>query len=110
LTDLHLYSTSVSGAPSIASNTAMRQYYYQGCGLSQANVDAILLSVYNRRAAFTYATPALNVGGTNAAPSGVYQDGDPPTTGLEYVFELATDPEAEGFNKWTIAWNGGSAP
>ena len=104
LANLQLYSTSVSGAPSIASNTAMRQYYYHTCGLSQANVDAILLSVYNRRAAFTYATPALQVGGTNAAPSGVYQDGDPPTTGKEYAFEIVNDPETEGFKKWTVTF------
>jgi len=101
---LRLDNTSVSGTPNIASNTAMRQYYYHTCGLSQANVDAILLSVYNRRAAFTYATPALQVGGTNAAPSGVYQDGDPPTTGKEYAFEIVNDPETEGFKKWTVTF------
>ena len=107
---LRCYSSGISGTPVISSNTAMREYYYQDCGLIQANVNAILLGIYNRRAAFAYATPGLNVGGTNDAPSGVYQDATPPTTGLEYVYKLANDPDAEGFNKWTITYTGGVAP
>jgi len=104
LIQLFIQSTSVSGTPDISGNTSMQNYRYQDCALIQANVDAILLSVYTRRAAFTNAAPALNVGGTNAAPSGVYADEDPPVTGKGIAFELVNDPEAEGFNKWAITF------
>jgi hypothetical protein len=110
MTHLYLYGNSFSGDPDISSNTAMRDYRIDDNGLIEADVDAILLGIYTRRAAFTFATPALKVGGTNATPSGIYQDGDPPTTGLEYVFEIANDPEAEGFNTWSVTYNGGTAP
>ena len=102
LTNLRLYNTTVSGDPDISSNTAMRDYRYQDCGLAQADVDAVLQGIYNRRASFTYATPALNIGGTNAAPGGVYQPACPPGTGNEYRFELVNDSCGDGFNKWTI--------
>lgn len=110
LQEFRIYSTSVSNAPDVSGATNLRIYYYQDCGLSQAHVDAVCQSIYTNRAVFTYATPSLNVGGTNAAPSGTYQDGDPPTTGLEYIYEIANDPETEGFNTWSVTWNGGSAP
>jgi len=99
---LRLYTTSISGTPDISANTLMRQYSYQGCGLSQANVDAILLSVYDRRMAFTYATPALTIDSTNAAPGGIYQAQCPPTTGKEYKYELINDSCGDGFNKWAV--------
>jgi len=101
---LFLYVNSFSGTPNINSNTEMRQYYYQGNALTQANVDAVLLSIYNRRMAFTWATPKLNVGGTNLAPSGIYQAMCPPTTGKEYAFELVNDSCGDGFNKWTVTF------
>ena len=88
----------------MTSAVALRDYQYQNCGLAQADCDAVALGIYNRRASFTYATPTLNIGGTNAAPSGIYQDGDPPTTGKEYIYEIANDPETEGFNKWTVTY------
>ena len=106
---LGLSETTASKSPGLGSAAALRTYNYNDCGLSQADVDAVLLAVYTRRAAFTYATPDLDIS-ANAAPSGAYADEDPPTTGLGYCFELANDPELEGFNVWTIAWNGGSAP
>lgn len=110
LVNFRIFNTGVSGAPSTASAQAIIQYQYQNCSLSQADVDAVVQSIYDRRASFTAATPALNIGGTNATPSGTYQDGDPPTTGLEYVYEIANDPETEGFNTWTVTYNGGTAP
>ena len=51
---------------------------------------------------FTEAAPAGNIGGTNATPGGVYQNANPPTTGLEYKHVLVNDGNAEGFDKW--AW------
>jgi hypothetical protein len=76
--------------------------YLQDCGLLQARVNNVLADLYANRAGFTYATPAANLSGTNAAPSGTYADEDPPTTGQGYRYELENDPEAEGFNTWTI--------
>jgi hypothetical protein len=114
LANLYLSGTSVEGAPVMTSAVALRDFRYQNCGLLEADVDAVLAAIYARRASFTYATPALNVGGDggtiNEAPSGVYQDADPPSDGLEYVYELANDPESEGFNTWVITYNGGVAP
>jgi hypothetical protein len=107
LVNFRVNSTSVSGAPSVASAVALGDYQYQDCGLAQATVDAIAQGIYTRRSAFTNATPALNIGGTNAAPGGVYQDGDPPATGKEYLYEIINDPETEGFNKWTCTVTGG---
>ena len=104
LVNFYVYTTSVSGSPILTSAVSLRQFQLQNCALPQATVDAIALAVYNRRAAFTDATPNLNIGGTNSAPSGIYQDGDPPTTGKEYIYELVVDPEIEGFKKWTVTY------
>jgi len=104
LTHLHLLNTNVSGTPDISGNTAMQQYYYHNCNLTQANVDAVLLGVYNRRMAFTFATPTLLIHGTNAAPSGVYGAMCPPTTGKEYAFELVNDSCGDGFITWTVTF------
>jgi len=111
---LYINSTSFSNVPLLGTATSLRKADYDDLSLSQAEVDAVLLDMYTNWATFTYATPALDIGGTggtiNAAPSGTYQDGDPPTTGLEYVYELANDPETTGNETWTIVYNGGSAP
>ena len=99
---LYLYATNLSGTPDISANTAMDDYRYDDCALIQANVDAVLFSIYNRRMAFTSLTPALNIGGTNAAPSGIYQYAAVPSTGQEYHYALENDDDGEGFNTWTI--------
>jgi Leucine-rich repeat (LRR) protein len=109
LTELYLYDTGVSQG-TIGTMTAITVCRVQDCGWTEAAVDALLADMYAERANFTDGTPELNIGGTNAAPSGTYQDGDPPTTGLEYVYEVVNDPEAEGFNTWSITYSGGSAP
>jgi len=105
LTYLYLIGSSFSGAPDMSTCVGIRTFNYQSNNLPQVDVDATLLGIYTNRALFTYATPTLNIGGTNSAPSGIYQDGDPPTTGNEYKYELVNDPEVEGFNKWTITAN-----
>ena len=71
-------------------------------GMAQAAVDAILLSIYTRRMAFTDATPELLIGGTNAAPGGVYQYAATPSTGNEYRYALVNDDDGEGFNVWAV--------
>lgn len=70
--------------------------------LDQATVDRILFDIYAGRMNYTYATPSLNVGGNNADPSGVYQAMVPPTTGMEYKYELVNDSANQGFKKWAI--------
>lgn len=104
----HIYSTQLSGSPIMTSAAAIDQFYYHSCGLAEADVDAVCLAIATRFSAggFTDAAPALNIGGTNAAPSGVYADEDPPITGLGAVFEICTDPEGTGFNTWTATVTG----
>ena len=72
--------------------------------LNQAAVDAILLAMYTARATYTNAAPVATLGGTNAAPSGVYADEDPPVTGKGMAYELVNDPEGELFRKWSISF------
>jgi len=81
-------------------------------GMAQPAVDSMISDIWTRRADWTDATPELNVGGTNAAPTGTYQDGYPlPITALEEVHDLINDDGAGGIQTWAaIAWNGGTAP
>lgn len=79
--------------------------------LSEGQVDGIINDLYAGKPTFTYATPSLNIGGNNAAPSGSYQSVCPPTSGLEMVHDLANDictPHSAA--KWTITYTGGTAP
>jgi len=114
---LWLYSMPAAGSSYAFAATCMRNWtgaeliYCQDLGLLQATVDAIIADVWVGRAGYTYATPELNVGGTNATPTGVYQDGYPlPLTALEAVHDLVNDDDAAGINTWSVTWNGGSAP
>jgi len=104
MTHLFYHGSSIFGTPNIGSSVALQQWFCLNCALTQANVDAILLSIYNRRMAFTFATPELNIGGTNLAPSGVYGAACPPGTGKEYAFELVNDSCLDGFNKWAVTF------
>jgi type II secretory pathway component PulK len=70
--------------------------------LSAATVDAILADLYAGRMGYTAAAPTANLGGTNAAPTGVYQAKVPPTTGMETKYELINDSASQGFKKWAI--------
>jgi hypothetical protein len=100
----YVYSTAVSGSPAFTSAVVLANFQYQNCALPQATVDLIVSRIYARRMSFTFATPSALVGGTNAAPSGVYADEDPPTTGKGFIYELVNDPEVEGFRKWAITY------
>jgi hypothetical protein len=116
LTILRVHSTdsAITGGVATLPSYSYSLIDLRDLSMIEAEVDEVLENIYRLRANFDDATPELYIdgsGGTvNATPSGVYQDGDPPTTGLEYVYELANDPETEGFNTWTITYNGGSAP
>lgn len=101
-------TASVVTCPSVTvsawTDNAIRTMQFENA-YSQANVDALIAAIYANRASFTYATPTLDIaGGSNAAPSGVYADEDPPTTGKGMIYELVNDPETEGFNKWAITY------
>ena len=106
LTQLYLYGTSsaISGGASAMGAVGIRQIRVESSSTTQGNIDDILLRLYTDRASFTYATPLLNVGGTNPDPTGTYADATPPTTGLEYAYKLVNDPDAEGFNTWTVTY------
>ena len=62
-------STSVSGCPILSSMVSIQYLLIQNIGLIQASVDLYLSRCVAREAATTYATPTLNLSGTNAAPS-----------------------------------------
>jgi hypothetical protein len=101
-----LYSTSVridgGATPMVA--TGLRNFQVQSTSCTAADLDSILARIYADRAIFTHPFPTMNLGGTNPDPSGVYQDSVTPSTGLEYAYKLVNDPDAEGFNKWTITY------
>lgn len=103
---LHLAGTSsaVTGGASPVAARGIQQVRIDDIGLNQTQVDDVIARIYADRALFTSAAPILNIGGTNAAPSGVYQDATPPTTGKEMIYKLINDPDGEGFKKWTITY------
>lgn len=100
---LQLKSTAsvITGGSTAIPATGIQYMRLDDMSLAEANVDSILERLYNDRMSFTYATPYLYIGGTNDAPSGVYQDATPPTTGEEFRYKLENDPDTEGFNVWT---------
>ena len=107
ITTLDLSSTTseITGGTSAISAIGLATLHLTSTSDTQADLDDVLLRLYTDRASFTYASPELEIAGTNPAPSGVYQDASPPTTGKEYAYKLVVDPDAEGFNKWTITMN-----
>ncbi|MFA5379275.1 MAG: hypothetical protein WC455_26200 [Dehalococcoidia bacterium] len=99
---LYLHDTSLTGVPDLTAAAEIEEIYVINLEYSQAVVDAWLAALYARRLGFTK-TPKLFIGGTNAAPSGVYQDATSPTTGKEFEYKLENDPDAEGFPVWVIS-------
>ena len=61
--------------------------------LSQAVVDNTIDAIHQYRMLWTTNTPVLRIGGNNAAPS---------AAALAKINELKTDPNGDGFKKWTI--------
>ena len=74
LTYAAFYSDPLLEAASIAHLTKIQLIQIYSMGWLTADVDVVLLSIANAIVAdaahFTYATPALQIGGTNEAPSG----------------------------------------
>lgn len=103
---LYLFSSfcNINGGTTPLIAVAINNIRVESTSTTQANIDDILSRLYADRASFNFATPALNVGGTNPNPTGTYADATPPTTGLEYAYKLVNDPDAEGFKKWAITY------
>jgi hypothetical protein len=112
---LELCTSILSG--SIAHLLAIRDLRIYSMGWNQAGVDTVISSMWAARAAYTYATPSLQIGGTNAAPSGSYvapeegvnwHEDSPghwvPLTGKAMIYDLINDVNGEGFNQWAITY------
>ena len=125
MTYLYLYANQFTISTTFAGMGAgMRDFRIQDNGMIAAHVDNVLWSIWNARAGFTYATPTLNVGGSNqpptgnvvAPPGGGASNSDwnwngatyEPLTGGAVIWDLAKDVNSEGFKKWAITYNGGS--
>lgn len=98
----YVHGTSLTGVPSLASAVVLKEIAVLNCSLTQPNVDAWTLAIYNRWGAFTNTGLICHLEGNNSAPSGTYQDATPPTTGKEYIYKLKNDPDATGYTKWSI--------
>jgi len=87
-------------------------------GWNQTGVNLVISSIWAARANYLYAAPSLQIGGTNAAPSGAYiapeeganwhreSESDPwtPLTGKAMIYDLINDVNGEGFNVWAITY------
>jgi len=83
---------------------SVQEIQLQDLGLSQAVVDTIVNDIWNGKPTYTYATPSLNIGGTNADPSGVYQANCPPTSGLEQVYDLVNGNCTPSGPEWSVTY------
>ena len=74
LTVAYFFSDPLLTAGSVSTLTLIRDLRLYSIGWNAASVDIVLLSISNAIHAnvnhFTYATPSLQIGGTNAAPGG----------------------------------------
>jgi len=112
LTYLNCSSNDITTLDLSGLNNTIVKIQAQDNGMLQSAVDSSILDIWTRRADWDDATPELNIGGTNAAPTGTYQDGYPtPLDELEMLHDLIFDDDSQGFQTWAaISWNGGSAP
>jgi len=107
-------STNIS-AGSIAQFVAIREIYIYSMGWNQASVDLVITSMWGARAAYTYNGASMQIGGTNAAPSGNFiapiegadwHEDTPghwiPLTPKAMIYDLLNDVNSEGFKKWAV--------
>ena len=101
------YTIVITANGFAAWSTGLSNFQMQGNSLTQAQVDAILWDLYQAAKVPRTATGGtINVGGTNAAPSGTFQAASAcpvtsSTDGKEIAHELLNDTCAVGFHKWT---------
>jgi hypothetical protein len=105
LTAFDVNNTILTGSPDLTSSIVLNQYSFMNCGLSQADIDSIVVGVYNQRMSFTDGSPQMRIDGTNAVASGIFQAASPPTTPMEMIYTLINDNNGEGFSKWYIYYN-----
>ena len=87
---LYLYTTAsvITGGGSVGA-TALRDLRINSLGLSTAQVDEIINSIWASRNAFTYTSNIrLDIHGTNGAPTGTVANVCPPTTPAEKLYNL----------------------
>jgi len=71
-------------------------------GLTQTEVDAILLGLWDAFPLKTNTGGTINLNGTgNAAPSGTYAAQCPPTTGKNAAYELINDSCGVSSKHWS---------
>jgi hypothetical protein len=105
LTQLRLHNNSLSGVESGALQLlAADDIQLQDNGMSESVVDDALWDIY--QTSRTATNGSINVGGSNAAPSGTHQAAascpvDASTPGKEVAHELVNDGCGAGFNTWT---------
>jgi hypothetical protein len=102
---LRLNSNSFNNSPPLPASSALTEYRIDSNGLNQATVDSILWRIYQNSGSRTATGGTINVGGSNAAPSGTFQAAascpvTSSTPGKEVAHELLNDGCAVGFNKW----------
>jgi len=85
--------TFVISAGGFAGWITTTNFQVQGNALSQAQVDQVLADFWTGFATRTATAGTINLGGSNAAPSGTLQAANPPTTGKEYAYCLVNDPD-----------------
>ena len=90
-----------------ASSILVHSLLDGGVNLTQADVDGILLDVYGSLATRVVINGIINVGGTSAAPSGIFQAAaacpvGALTPGKEIANELLNDGCATGGNTWAF--------
>ena len=111
-TNFNVFSMPTGYTFTVAANdfsawTTTNNFQMQSNALTQAQVNALLWGLYQASTAPRTATGGtINVGGSNAAPSGTFQaPASCPVTsstpGKEVAHALLNDGCAVGFNKWT---------
>jgi len=97
-------AVSISAASDFTGLVSLRNLQLQSNALSQASVDKVLQGLWNGKANFTDPAPSCNVGGSNSAPSGIYQPASPPTTGKEYAYDLVNGTCKPDGPEWTVTF------
>jgi len=111
LYNIHAASLTLTVASAdFAGWTTTTQMYAYDNGLIAADVDTILYGMYRASIApRTVAGGTIHVGGTNAAPTGVFQacaacPVGAGTPGKEVAHELLNDGCGAGFNVWAAVF------
>jgi len=92
--------TITIAAANLATWRAVTGFRVDGNALLTAAVDAFLAGLYGAFPLRTGVNGTINVGGTNQAPSGVYQAQCAPGDGKEFAYELLNDSCGVSANHW----------